>query len=67
MHDTFTLLLRLFGGTREIAQATGVKPVTVRAWRRRESIPARHIASLLRAAKMRGYRLSAADFFRGRR
>jgi hypothetical protein len=67
MHDTFTLLMRIFGGTRAIADATGVTQGAVRAWRMRDSIPARHIAALLREAKRQGYRLTAADLFRGRR
>jgi DNA-binding transcriptional MerR regulator len=57
MADTLQLVTRLFGSTREVAAVTGVTPVAVRAWRRRKSIPARHIAALLAAAKRRGYRL----------
>mgnify|MGYP003839238697 CR=1 FL=1 len=67
MFDTLQLVTRLFGSTREVAAVTGVTPVAVRAWRRRKSIPARHIAALLAAAKRRGYRLEASDFFSARR
>jgi hypothetical protein len=68
MRDAIDLVVRLFGSTAQVAQATGVKPVAVRAWRRRGSIPARHIAKLIATAKRRGMQLEANDFFvRGRR
>lgn len=68
MRDALDLVVRLFGSTAQVAQATGVKPVAVRAWRRRGSIPARHIAKLIATAKRRGMQLEANDFFaQGRR
>jgi hypothetical protein len=68
MRHALDLVIRLFGSTAEVAQATGVTPVAVRAWRRRGSIPARHIAKLVATAKRRGMHLEANDFFvRGRR
>lgn len=69
MRNTLDLVIRLFGSTAEVAEVTGVTAVAVRAWRRRGSIPARHIAKLVATAKRRGMQLEANDFFaaRGRR
>lgn len=67
MRHALEIVVRLFGSTAAVADAAGVKPVAVRAWKRRKSIPARHIATLIAAAKRRGMQLDGNDFFPARR
>jgi len=57
-------IIELFGGMSKLAQALAHEyPTTVQGWRDRGNVPSRHIPKIIEAAKSRGIKLSAADFF----
>lgn len=46
----------------EMARDLGENETTVRNWRQRGSVPARHWPNIIKAAAARGHALAAADF-----
>lgn len=52
--NTFRDIIKAFGGGASLARQIGEKPVTVRAWGNRNSIPAEHWLDIERAAQANG-------------
>lgn len=56
--DTFADVIALWGKATALASDIGENPVTVRAWRNRNSIPSEKWLRIIAAAKSRGYALT---------
>lgn len=57
-------LFEAFGGNSQIAEITGEKYPTVSSWLLRCSVPPKHWAALIEAAKARGIALTFEDMAR---
>lgn len=62
--QTFADIVALWPNAVTLAEDIGESPVTVRAWRMRNSIHASHWRPLVRAAKARGIKLTLEDLAR---
>lgn len=61
---TFADVIALWGKATILASDIGENPVTVRAWRNRNSIPADKWRKIISAAERRGFDLSLDDLAR---